>query len=282
VLFSRRARDLYKRGPLASVQILLAADNFSDLINRYHYLYLVALQDRLIVRQIEDLETELERHRQELQREVSSLRDLRTDKVSELQDLYRLEQERARRLSAYRGQQSRAQQRLQQLARDEKELNGLIGQLEREREAAEAYAASPTRGTLTPGDAGKLDWPVEGRILYGFGQQRNSDGTVILRHGIGIAAKVGTPVRAVQAGTVVFAEPYLGFGPSVIISHGGGYYSLYLHLSDVIVATGTSVTRGQLIGKVGGAGTHEGPHLEFQVWQNRKAVDPLDWLRKRR
>jgi septal ring factor EnvC (AmiA/AmiB activator) len=283
VLFARRARDLYKRGPLGNVQILLAAESFSDLINRWQYLYLVALHDRMLVRQIQELKNLLESQHDKLRQEVEGLREVRDEKVREIQDLYHLERERTRRLRAVRGLQVTTGRRLEELERDERELTGLVDRLEREREAAEALAATgPTRGTLTPAEMGQLDWPVEGRVIYGYGQQRNSDGTVILRNGIGIAAAEGTPVKAVAGGTVVFAQPYLGYGPSVILSHGGGYYSVYLYLSEILVTQGSRAAMGQVIGRVGGAGTPEGPHLQFQIRGNRRAIDPLPWLRRRR
>jgi septal ring factor EnvC (AmiA/AmiB activator) len=282
-LFARRARDLYKRGPLAQIQALLAAESFSDLINRYQYLYLVALHDRLLVRQIEELKEQLKSQHEKLRREIRGLRELRGEKMRELQDLYYLEQQRTRRLKEVRGRQMTAERRLGELQRDEGELTNLIDRLEREREAAEALAASaPSPGTLTPEDRGRLDWPVEGPIIYSFGQQRNQDGTAILRQGIGIAAPEGTPVKAIAGGTVFFARPFLGYGPSVILSHGGGDYSLYLYLSEILVEEGENVILGQTIGRVGGSGTPEGQHLEFQIRIDSRAVDPRPWLKNRR
>jgi septal ring factor EnvC (AmiA/AmiB activator) len=282
VLFARRARDLYKRGPLANVQILLAAESFSDLINRYQYLYLVALHDRMLTRQIDQLKNSLEQRYDNLRGEAEGLRQVRNQKVEEIQDLYFLEQERNRRLRAVQGLQANTERQLAELERNEEELAGLIDRLEREREAAEALAAAgPTRGTLTEAERGKLDWPTDGRLIYRYGQQQNEDGTVILRRGIGIAAEEGAPVTAVAGGSVVFAQPYLGYGPSVILSHGAGYYSVYLFLSDIIVRQGDAVILGQEIGRVGGSATPEGAHLEFQIRINRQAVDPLPWLKSR-
>jgi septal ring factor EnvC (AmiA/AmiB activator) len=282
VLFARRARDLYKRGPLANVQVMLAAESFSDLINRYQYLYLVAMHDRLLVREIDELKNVLVERYDDLRREADGLRDVRNEKVQEIQDLYFLERERNRRLRTVQGLQATTERQLEQLNRDEEELSGLIDRLEREREAAEALAASePTVGTLTEAERGRLDWPVQGRTLYRYGQQRNADGTVILRRGVGIAAEEGTSVEAVAGGTVVFAQPYLGYGPSVILSHGGGYYTVYLFLSEILVVQGEAVILGQTIGRVGGSATPEGPHLEFQIRINRQAVDPLPWLKDR-
>jgi murein hydrolase activator len=105
---------------------------------------------------------------------------------------------------------------------------------------------------------------------------------VLRFNGIGIAAAPGTRVRAIEAGTVVMAGPFEGYGPTVVVSHGGGYYSLYLYLRDISVKEGDEVTRAQLIGGVGGENTPEGPHIEFQIRApGGEAVDPLIWLQRR-
>jgi murein hydrolase activator len=106
------------------------------------------------------------------------------------------------------------------------------------------------------------------------------NGTAIRMNGIGIAAAAGTSVRAVEGGTVVLASNFEGYGPTVVISHGGGYYSLYLHLRAASVREGTDVAKGQVVGTVGGSGRPEGPHIEFQIRApGGEAVDPLVWLR---
>ncbi|MET0399568.1 MAG: peptidoglycan DD-metalloendopeptidase family protein, partial [Longimicrobiaceae bacterium] len=143
-------------------------------------------------------------------------------------------------------------------------------------------AASSGESRLSTADLGQLGWPVDGRILYRFGRTTTPSGTVLRWNGIGIGAARGTPVKAVEAGTVVLAEPFEGYGPSVVVSHGGGYYSLYLYLDDVRVADGAEIARGQVLGSVGGQGTPEGPHVEFQIRSpGGQAVDPLAWLRRR-
>ena len=103
---------------------------------------------------------------------------------------------------------------------------------------------------------------------------------------IGLAAATGTPVQAVQAGRVVLAGPYEGYGPTVVLSHGDGFYTLYLYLEDIGVVEGRDVVVGQVVGTVGGADTPEGPHLEFQIRapldsDSPTAQDPLRWLRPR-
>jgi septal ring factor EnvC (AmiA/AmiB activator) len=280
-----RLRHIYKRGPLATVQVLLGARSFTDLINRYKYLRLVALQDRLIMGQVEQLETQLSDQRELLATELDGIQRLRHEKVSEVDELEELEGQRQRRLSRIRSRETAAQSRLAQLARDEERLRQLVVDLEAARREAERLAGAVTTPTLRTADLGNLAWPVQGNVVYGFGPERRGN-TTLARDGIGIGAPSGTPVHAVEAGKVAFAGRWGLYGPSIILSHGGGYYSLYLYLQNLSVGEGDDVDSGQILGGVGGGGSPEGPHIEFQILQPGSAgeprpVDPVRWLRDR-
>lgn len=283
-VLERRVRDIYKRGPLSDIQVLLAAESFADLIHRYKYLYLVTVHDRMLIREVTELERRLIDQERKLRVHLDDLQHLRQDKLGELRSLEGLQGERSRRLAGTERERRVTRTRLEELERDEAELAGLLTRLERERREAERRAAvPPSAGALTTRSLGQLDWPVEGTILYPFGRQEVASGAAIRRNGIGIQAPRGAPVRVVEAGQVVFAEPYFGYGPSVIVSHGGGYYSLYLYLDSIGVGAGDRVRKGQVIGTVGGAPTPEGVHMEFQIREpGGQAVDPLRWLRSRR
>jgi septal ring factor EnvC (AmiA/AmiB activator) len=315
-LVQRRLRDIYKRGPLQSVQVLLAAESFSDLLNRYKYLHLVARHDRTLMEDVRELQSQLVLRDRQLKRSLQEVQLLRGERLSEHDQLEKLREERSRTLGQLERQQRSTQGRIERLARDERQLTSLIATLERrrreaerreaarreaerreaERRAAAARAAgtrpapAPARtpapssaaSRLSTSDLGSLGWPVDGRILYRFGRTTTPAGTTLRWNGIGIGAAKGTPVRAVEAGTVALAEPFEGYGPSVVLSHGGGYYSLYLYLNEVRVAEGAEVARGQVVGTVGGEGTPEGTHIEFQIRApGGQAVDPLAWLRQR-
>lgn len=278
-----RLRDVYERGPLGPLQVLLSARSFSDLIDRYKYLHLVTLHDRLLVRQVGTLENQLEQQRSQLADQLDRLQRLRGDKKQELADLEGLRVQYRRRLSNYRSQRSRAREQEAQLAQDENRLQGLIADLERTRREAERRAGRSSTSTLSTSDLGKLNWPVQGRIVYQFGPERDH-GTTIERDGIGIGAREGTPVRVVASGQVEWAGPQGLYGPSVIVSHGGGFYSAYLYLENLEVHVGEKVHAGQVIGEVGGAGSRAGPHIEFQIHRPTpggppRAVDPVRWLR---
>jgi septal ring factor EnvC (AmiA/AmiB activator) len=296
-----RLRGIYKRGPLHSAQVLLSAQSFSDLLNRYKYLYIVARRDRGLVQEVGELARELESRERELRRSFNDIQYLRSERAQENATLQELRTGRTATLSDLRATERRTNARLETLARDERRLTGVIADLERRRREAERRAAAeaaaapvapggtrpaaprPAASTMTTSDVGNLDWPVGGRLVYNFGRATQPNGTTIRYNGVGIGAAAGSPVRAVEAGTVEMAAPFEGYGPTVVVSHGGGYYSLYLYLKDVHVRPGTQVTKGQTIGTVGGETSPEGPHLEFQIREpGGGAVDPVRWLRGRR
>lgn len=292
-ILQRRLRTIYMRGPLQTVRVLLGADSFVDLLNRYRYLQLMARHDRQLVADVRTLEASLQGQNQELRSGLTELNRLRDQQVSELEALRRIEEERQRMLQQYQSRERQAMTDLEQLEADEARLASVMNSLEARRIELERERASEGRAdeiparTLTSADRGLLDWPVEGNLLYSFGPERRPNGTVIRWNGVGIRATAGTPVRAVRDGQVVLAGPFEGYGPTVILSHGDGFYTLYLYLDDVGVVEGRPVRAGQVVGTVGGGDTPEGTRLEFQIRipgpdGAPRAEDPMEWLRDRR
>jgi murein hydrolase activator len=150
----------------------------------------------------------------------------------------------------------------EQLARDERRLSELVvrwsasaGRRSGSRPSVAARlrralrrARPPLRGPGSPPPTcGRFGWPVDGRVLYRFGRVTQPNGTILRFNGIGIGAPPGRAWRD-RGGTVVMAGPFEGYGPTVVLSHGGGYYSLYLYLRDLAVREGDEVTRSQVIG----------------------------------
>ncbi|WAC48536.1 M23 family metallopeptidase [Asticcacaulis sp. SL142] len=122
-----------------------------------------------------------------------------------------------------------------------------------------------------------FSWPLDiYRVSGTFGNQRILNGVPSRPHyGYDMAAPVGTPVHAPQTGRVVLAEPDLHFeGGLILIDHGQGVISMYLHLSQLFVAKGQLVPKGQLIGHVGAKGRSTGPHLCWRLKWRDRSLDP--------
>ena len=281
-VLERRLVDIYKRGPLYGWQVLLGAESFGDLLSRYKYLSLVTQQDRILFNDMDKLRARVARQRQLLVDARETLARRRSERTDELGRYLTLEHERETNLRETRRNARQAEQRLSRLDRDEKSLNDRVEALERARREAEARGAPTAPGAISTADLASLDWPVIGQIIYPFGTTTGPNNTRIPRHGIGIKAPVGTPVHAVAAGTVAIAErpersTYLA---TVILDHGGGYYTVYASMTDAVVTKGERVARGQVIGHVGGETSDEGAHLHFEIrGQGGIPLDPANWLR---
>ncbi|WP_324667870.1 M23 family metallopeptidase [Geochorda subterranea] len=149
--------------------------------------------------------------------------------------------------------------------------------IERQRREAEEVAAARARSSPQPLWDGPFVWPLDGarRITSEFGLMREVNGRVTERHsGLDLAAPAGTPVRAANAGRVVLAREHMVTGKTVILDHGWGLFTSYLHLSSMAVQEGQMVRKGQVIGQVGSTGFSTGPHLHWAAWVPRAFVDP--------
>ncbi|HEU4474273.1 MAG TPA: peptidoglycan DD-metalloendopeptidase family protein, partial [Gemmatimonadales bacterium] len=284
-VLERRLVDIYKRGPLYTFQALLAAESFGDLLSRYKYLYLTSRQDRALVGDVEKLRNRVVDQRDDLLDVRKQLDRTREEREAEYSKYTELAQARARRLSQLRRSARSTERRLDSLQRDEARLNNVLAALERERrdEASRGLrGATPLPGSITTADLGRLDWPVEGAVVYRFGRDTLPSGGIIRWNGIGIAAGAGTPVKSVEAGKVRLVGQFGTYGLTVVLEHGNGYYSVYSHLQSAAVELASSVTRGQLIGRVGGENSDYGPHLHFEIrGENQVALNPTEWLRNR-
>jgi murein hydrolase activator len=282
----QRLRTIYKRGRLHSVQVLLTSTSFADLMNRYKYLHLMTMYDRRVIEDVTRLERQIAAQERELRETLQRMDLLRQEKTDEVTQLQRVEQQRQATLRQFRQQESRTASRITELEREQRQLTSAIADLERRRREEEARSATPSRpASITTRDLGTLQWPVDGNVVYRFGPDQKPNGIILKHQGIGIGAPAGTPVRSVESGVVEYASAFPGYGPTVIVSHGGGYRTLYLYLREISVRVGQQVPAGHVVGTVGGEQTAEGSHIEFQVrvpmGGASEPVDPLSWLRSR-
>ena len=280
-ILNHRLIEIYKRGPLFDFQALLSADSFGELIARYKYLHEIAVHDRALVKRMDDLRTTIRGRRRQLVTLQSDVQQNRLEKAQEEARLQALESQRQKSLVRVQADSRKTQQRLAQVKRSESKLNNIIASIEAARRRGSSKASAVARGasSIKTSDYGKLDWPVDGNILYNFGRVVRPDNTTLRWNGIGIAAAPGTSVRSVAAGDVVLAGQLGTYGQTVIVEHGGGDYSVYGSLSRISVAKGAHVSKGQVIGEVGTSDPDLPPHLHFEIRHGGPAVDPATWLR---
>ena len=281
-VLQRRLIDIYKRGPMYTTEALLAARTFGELLGRYKYLHELALRDRSLVARVEDLYDQVAKQRQQLVRLRDEFERSRQEKRVEEDRLRALEESRSRNLNVIKRSAKETQARLAAIGRDETRLENTIAAFEEARKKAAERPNAPTvlsSSTLKTSDFGRLDWPVEGSIIYRFGRAVNPNNTTIRWNGVGIAAPSGASVKAIAGGEVMVAEAIGTYGLTVIVQHGGGDYSVYGSLSRIDVQKGQQVIKGQVIGAVGVSDPELDPHLHFEIRPKGRAIDPLVWLR---
>jgi septal ring factor EnvC (AmiA/AmiB activator) len=277
----RRLVEIYKRGPLYTAEALLTARSFGELIARYKYLHEIAVHDRALVRGVEKLRDDIGRQRAELVKLRDAVSDSRSEKQREEERLAQLTRNRSSNLEQAQRSTKQIQVRLAKIRESEARLGNVIANIEAERRRAASRPNAPkaSASTLRTADAGQLDWPVDGTLLYRFGRVVNQNNTTTRWNGVGIAAPEGASVKAVAPGTVVSVGQLGTYGLTVILQHGEGDYSVYASLASASVRTGASVKKGESIGTVGVSDPDLKPHLHFEIRPKGRAVDPERWLR---
>jgi septal ring factor EnvC (AmiA/AmiB activator) len=145
--------------------------------------------------------------------------------------------------------------------------------LEAEKNNVEAEDIPTPEPLPPPESAGNLQWPAGGIVTSGFGPRWGR-----MHNGLDIAAASGSAIAAAQGGTVIQASAYGGYGNMIVIDHGGGFTTVYAHLSSYSVSTGQSVSAGSVIGAMGCSGSCTGPHLHFETRVNGVPQNPMLYL----
>ena len=268
-ILNKRVASIYKNKGSSILEILLKAEDFIEFISRLKLMNLIAQQDAEIIKEIKDKRTsnltikkailDLREKQKDRQAEVAKLVSQAEEKQAEVEGIYN---EKANLLSNTRANKNALIYMQKDLEIREAEITRIL----------ESYKYGNA-----PGD--KFMWPAAGRIASGFGMRRHPIlGTMRMHTGIDIVAPNGALVKAADGGQIIQAGYDGGYGYSIVVYHGGGFATVYGHLSRILVAVGQNVSRGEVIGLVGATGWATGPHLHFEVRINGAAQNPLGFL----
>jgi septal ring factor EnvC (AmiA/AmiB activator) len=283
----RNLRALYMRGRANETRTMLTAASVSELLARYKMARMVARLEAALVEQTRGQGRRLVQEQKLLDAALAEIWQARSEVGGQTIHLQELAAEKTAALRELQTERKDIKNKLMELNLNEQKLGYVLEDLEQQRAARaarpdeEALPGAPDGESLAA-NAGRLEWPVQGKLLRGFGRSVHPRfKTVTLNNGMNIGAAAGAPVAAVAAGTVEFADRLPGFGQCVILDHGDGYYTLYAHLAHVFAAKGAAIARGQVIAEVGRPAPGEEAQLYFEVRHGRTPLDPADWLRPR-
>lgn len=287
-----RIKFMYEKGTTSFIDLILTSKNWAELLNRAEYISQITQYDRkkldeyaAIRQKVVDTETQLNNE----QAELLSMKEEATAKQQSIQKLLNAKnQELANYNQKLKSEQEKAigaQNKIDDLQAEIKKQEANIAAMEKEieRQEAEARKKAEAEGKTykTRTLSGGLIWPcpASSRITSTFGSRESpTEGASSYHKGIDIGAATGSKVIAAASGEVVIATYSASAGNYVMISHGSGVYTVYMHMSSIAVSEGQEVSQGQTIGAVGSTGYSTGSHLHFGVRKNGSYVDPMSYV----
>jgi len=271
----RRLVALYKEGESGALKILFSANSPTEMVQQYHYLTKVLEYDQQLLSDYRAVNLEQKQ-------QLDKLNQLEGDKkallVKQQQQQQVAEQGRrlqARLLKRAKKDKQKLAREVLQLKKNAARLKKLIAKLESQEPIGQTKVS--TASDFAAG-RGKLGWPVTGRVVIGFGKQKDKKlGTYYESNGLEISVPPGSPIRAVASGTIVFADYFKGYGNLFIVSHPGGYHTLYAQTDKMLKDLNDTVKAGDVIGYSGLGGRDS---IYFEIRAQGSPVNPLRWLRK--
>lgn len=273
--WSRRMRGIYERGKVSDLELLFSSKSLPQLLSRGRFLALIARGDREYLRELRSKKGTLLEEKEKLKAEKLEVGKSKREREKEERTLRGDYDRRQKLLRKVKLEKANYAQAISDLESSSQEIQRIIDDLQKQRRqylAQSSFAAQ----------RGHLPWPVEGRVISKFGRHLHPVfKTVTLNEGVEIEAPLGSEVRSVFDGEILYEGWLRGYGRFLIIGHGSGYYTLYAHLSQVLVVKGEKVREGEPVAILGETGSFSGPQLHFEVRKGKKKLDPLIWLKKR-
>lgn len=279
----KRIKFMYENGNSQLLEILISSDSIGDLLNKAEYVSQISAYDRDMLIEFQNVVKDVEEKEASLKDEyevLSGLQDELVAKQSEVQTLLDSKQIQLADLEKQIGDNAATLQKLIEEAEAEriKQEQQLAAQQAAQQQQSSGGGGSYTPPSTTPvvSGSGQFTNPCPGAVISSTFGYRDFDGA--FHKGLDLAAGEGTPTYAAADGTVVIAGWSDSAGNWVVINHGNGLTTKYMHHSALCVTAGQTVVKGQQIGYVGNTGNSFGAHLHFQVESGGVAVDPLGYL----
>ena len=285
--YKNRVVNSYRKGRLTDLEKVFSSTTWRQAIYRTQYLKIISDIEKKLTNQIERLLIQISQQKLELeavlrnnlklvrdkQQQISSYRDMRIDREKELN---RIRNDK-KALSNYVEEkeagiiqlESIIKKVLEDKARFERELR-----IRKQQEALKTKSFKALKG--------QLPWPAEGRIIAKFGRQWNSKlKTTTENPGIDIKGQPGSAIRTVLGGVVTTITYIRGYGTTIIVDHGGGFYTVYSHVTNIQTVVDGQVRNGDVIAYMGDSGSINGSKLHFEIWGKGQKLDPEKWLIKK-
>ena len=287
VRYEQRVVNSYLKGRLTHLEKVFSSTTWRQAMYRTHYLKIISDIEKKLTKQIEKLLIEISQQKLELE--------------ASLRENLILKRDKEKQMSSYRNMRINREKELNRIRTDKKALSNYVGEKEtginqleniikqvledkarfdREERIRQQQAVLKTKSFSAL--KGRLPWPANGRIIAKFGRQWNPKlKTTTENPGIDIKGQPGSAIRSIMGGVVTTITYIRGYGTTIIIDHGGGFYTVYSHVTNIQTNVDGEVRNGDVIAYMGDSGSINGSKLHFEIWGKGQKLDPEKWLTKK-
>ena len=293
-IMKKRIRYMYENGEAEYLEIILGSNSVEDLLNQSEYMSKISEYDNTLLERYQQAKKIAEEKKLEKEEKLAELNVTLDELEVKKAENERLADAKNAQIEKFAALIKEAGKKVSEydleIVKKEKYIDKLIAEAERaerERRAREAAARSARLAMQNysyaagKASASGMIWPMPSSryITSGFGYRKEvMAGSGTFHNGIDIAVNAGAPIIAAKAGRVISASYHYSMGNHIIIDHGNGVYTIYMHSSKLLASVGQDVNQGQMIALVGSTGRSTGPHLHFSIKLNGQYVNPLNYV----
>lgn len=290
----KRIKYMYENGSTSYIDVIMQSDDLAELLNHVEYISKITEYDNHLLDEYTRLKQDVIDKEAALQKKHDDLEDLKEEVAYEKETVEKLSVDKNKELKKYeetiKENQALSENYSNKIEEQEEYIEKLLlEEMRRKEEEERRRREEEERKNQQNGDSGSSSntvsgdfiWPVpaSGRITSVFGNRESPTAGASTNHkGIDIGAPSGSSIIATMSGEVVTATYSVSAGNYIMLYHGDGLYSVYMHCSKLLVSVGDNVNQGDTIGLVGSTGYSTGPHLHFGIIKDGSYVNPQNYV----
>ena len=276
----KRIRFLYERGDTMYMEMILTSRSFGEFLNKNGYVQKLAEYDQRMLQEYQETKKAIDSYKKELEEEQEMLEEAKEAAKAEEASMETLIDAKEQEIGVYEADISNKAALVKEYEAEIAAQTAAISALEKA-VAEEKKRLEEANQAVRKYDGGIFTFPAPSykRVSDDYGYRIHPTlGVKQFHNGVDLAAPNGSPILAAYDGTVVAATYSSTMGNYIMLDHGDGLYTIYMHASSLGVSKGEEVSKGQQIGAVGSTGRSTGPHLHFSVRLNGAYQNPWNYI----
>lgn len=281
----KRMRVMYEYGDVGYLNVLLGADDFSDLLSRFEYANRIMDYDRTLLNKYKETEQTINKNIKSIEEDKKKIENLQTNQKKKISLVNKKIADKNETVKKLMADEASYQAQVEELKWQDRNIEILIKNAEK-REAEEQKTIVKSSNVVYEADKNEFQYPVPAfpgvKPNDVYGSRINPiSGKMEFHTGIDLKAVLNSDIVAAADGVITFAGNKGGYGKTVIVDHGNGYSTLYAHNNELRCNAGETVSRGQVIAGAGTTGYSTGVHCHFEVRKNGVHIDPTSFIYKK-